>query len=157
LLVLTYSLTGRITGGHKLHEEVDIPAPLDPTPAQKQDKIVAVRSEIINHAYGFVSRGNRAGGLAHIQAHIDDETDKDEAYRWYFNEMLKWENTDAALCFAQTCLHRFLSQQRDTAALKLLSQCYHANPRFRPDKDHAEAVIELAERNGRDDLLKLLC
>ena len=104
----------------------------------------------------FVSRGNRAGGLAHIQLHIEREEHQDAAYNWFFNAMLKWENTDAALFFAQTYLHRLLAQQSDAKVLKLLSQCYYANTSFRPAKDDRAAVLELVQRHGRADLQEFM-
>jgi len=153
---LAYSLTGAVVESAAVVADVSIPDAIEMTADEHEERRTADRMKVANHAYGFVSRGNRAGGLAHIQSFIDGEQDKEEAYNWFFNQMLKWENTDAALLFAQSYLHQLLSQQRDTAALKLLSQSYHANPRFRPAKEDAEAAIELAKRNRRDDLLKFL-
>lgn len=155
-LVLLYSLTGELVSSHRVQEEVDIPPPLAETPSQTEEKLIAERERTVSHAYGFASRGNRAGGLAHIQTHIDDESDRDGAYHWFFNKMLKWEDTDAALFFAQSWLHILLSQERDAEALKVMSQCFHANPRFRLATDDRDAAIELAERQGRTDLLSYL-
>ena len=153
---LLYGMMGAVVGSHKLTDDVHIPAPLDANSIQSREELISERQGIIGHAYGFASRGNRAGGLAHIQSHIDGEPDTDEAYRWFFNEMLKWENSDAALFFAQSYLHRLLLQQREPAALKLLSQCFHANPQFRPASNDHDEAIEIAERHGRSDLLKFL-
>ena len=153
---LLYSLTGAVVGGHRLADEVHIPDPLTATADQTREELLRDRQGIIGHAYGFLSRGNRAGGLAHIQSHIDGENDQDEAYKWFFNEMLKWENSDAALFFAQAYLHRLLLQQNEAAALKLLSQCLHANAQFRPAAADRDDVTEVVERHGRSDLQKLL-
>jgi hypothetical protein len=70
--------------------------------------------------------------------------------------MLKWENSNAALFFAQPYLHRLLLQQSEPATLKLLSQCFHANPQFRPAEEDRDDAIEVAERHGRNDLLRFL-
>ena len=153
---LTYSMTGMVTSRHRLAEQVDIPLPLMATPGQSRAALIKEREKFASHAYGLVSRGNRAGGLAHIQSRIDGEADQDEACHWFFNEMLKWENTDAALFFAQSYLHRLLRQQDDMQALKLLSQCFHFNPRFRPASSDRDAAKALAESHGRKDLLSLL-
>ena len=153
---LLYGMTGSIVGSHRLVDDVHIPAPLQASAIQSRAELINERQSILTHAYGFASRGNRAGGLAHIQAQIDVEADQDEAYQWFFNEMLKWENPDAALFFAQAYLHRLLLQEREPATLKLLSQCFHVNPRFRPAADDRDTVIEIAVRHGRQDLLKQL-
>jgi hypothetical protein len=153
---LLYSMTGMVTGRHRLTEQADIPSPLMATPGQSRLALIKEREKFASHAYGLVSRGNRAGGLAHIQSRIDGEADQDEACHWFFNEMLKWENTDAALFFGQSYLHRLLQQQDDMQALKLLSQCFHFNPRFRPARGDSDAAKALAESHGRNDLLSLL-
>jgi len=153
---LLYSMTGMVTGRHRLTEQVDIPAPLAATAGQSRGALLKERQKIANHAYGFVSRGNRAGGLAHIQSRIDGEVDQDDACHWFFNEMLKWESPDTALFFAQSYLRRLLQQQDDAQALKLLSQCFHFNPRFKPARDDRDAARALAEGHGRRDLLNLL-
>lgn len=153
---LLYGMTGMVTGRHRLADQVDIPLPLMATPGQSRVALIREREKFANHAYGLVSRGNRAGGLTHIQSRIDGEADQDEASHWFFNEMLKWENSDAALFFAQSYLHRLLQQRDDTRALKLLSQCFHVNPRFRPAQDDRDAARALAESYGRKDLLSLL-
>lgn len=154
---LLYGMTGAVVAGHKMTADVHIPAPLAATSIQSREELISERQAIISHAYGFASRGNRAGALAHVQSQIDGEPDTDEAYRWFFNEMLKWENSDAALFFAQPYLHRLLLQRSEPAALKLLSQCFHANPQFRPAEEDRVDAIEVAERHGRNDLLRFLC
>jgi len=151
---LLYSMTGAIAAGHELPSDVYIPPPLAASSVQTRAELVGERQAILTHAYGFASRGNRAGGLAHIQSQIDKEHDPDEAGRWFFNEMLKWENSDAALFFAQGFLHRLLQQGQEIATLKILSQCFHANPKFRPAAEDREELVEVTERHGRTDLLK---
>lgn len=153
---LLYSLTGAVVGAHQFADEVDIPAALSATASESRKVLVGERQGVVSHAYGFVSRGNRAGGIAHIQTYIDGEQDQNEACGWFFNEMLKWENSDAALFFAQTYMHRLLLQQNEAAVLKLLSQCLHANVQFRPGAEDVNDVLEIAERHRRSDLLELL-
>ena len=111
--------------------------------------------QVANHAYGFISRGNRASGLRHIQLHLDDE-DRDDAYAWFFNEMLTWDNSDAALFFAQDYLHRLLETGQSGTALKLITRCLHVDDRFRPHAADRAVVRELAEQFGRDDIAKIL-
>lgn len=153
---LLYSLTGAVVGAHRFTDDVHIPAALPATASQSREVLLGERQGVVSHAYGFVSRGNRAGGLQHIQSHIDGEYDQDEACQWFFNEMLKWENSDAALFFGQSYLHRLLLQQNESAALKLLWQCFHANEQFRPATEDRDDAIEIAKRHGRDDLIRFL-
>ena len=155
-LALMFSLTGAIAERRKLTDEVDIPAPLPVTESENREKLLKQRQRIANHAYGFASRGNRSGGLRHIQAHVDQEADLDDASDWFFNEMLTWDDKDAALAFAQAYLHRLLIERQDHKSLKLISQCFHADPRFRVRQEDREAAVEIAELNGRQDLIRLL-
>lgn len=114
------------------------------------------RSRVLNHAYGFFSRDNRAGALAHIQAAIQNDDDVDGACRWYFNEMLKWESKEAALMLGQSYLTRLLGEQRDVEAVKLISRCLIENPLFRPLANDLDAALAAAARLNRDDLMRAL-
>jgi hypothetical protein len=114
------------------------------------------RRKVLNHAYGFFSRDNRAGAMTHIQSAIENEPDIDDAYGWYFNEMLTWESHDAALLLAQYRLTRLLDEERDVEAVKLMSRCLLENPRFRPLTNDLEAALEVATRMKRDDLARAL-
>ena len=73
--------------------------------------------------------------------------------QWFFEEMMRWENTDAALFFGQECLAHFLHHDLDAMALKLLSSCIHENPAWRPRPEDRQHAVELAEKYSRDDLL----
>jgi hypothetical protein len=116
------------------------------------DDLSRSRQHVLNHAYGFFSRGNRSGAMAHIQGALECESDVDGAYRWYFDEMLKWESRDGALLLAQTNLTRLLHEKRDVEAVKLISRCLLENPRFRPLPADMEAALDAAARLDRDDL-----
>jgi hypothetical protein len=120
------------------------------------DDLTRSRQRMLNHAYGFFSRGNRAGAMAHVQSAIQGESDIDDAYHWYFNEMLKWQPKDGALLLAQANLTRLLHEQRDVEAVKLISRCLLENPRFRPSPDDLDAALGAAARLDRDDLAKEL-
>lgn len=120
------------------------------------DDLSRSRQRILNHAYGFFSRGNSSGAMAHVQSALENESDIDGAYRWYFDEMLEWESKDGALLLAQANLTRLLDEQRDVEVVKLISRCLIENPRFRPLPDDLDAAIDAAARLGRDDLEKAL-
>jgi len=144
-----------------LHENfaairVDLPLAREPDAEQLDAELTRDRTKALNHAYGFVSRGNREGGLQYLYRWIENEIDVNEAYRWFFVQMLKWESTDAALFFAQTYLTRLLLEQRDDEALKLMSRCLFENKRFKPLAKDRDAALAAAERQGNDDLIKQL-
>jgi hypothetical protein len=155
-LFLLYSYTGSITARNKISEQVDIALPLPVTAEDIHKTLISDREKVANHAYGFASRGNREGAFEHIEAHVSGEDDPDDARTWFFNKMMTWDDRDIALFYAQISLHHFLVESQDALALKLMSQCLHQNPQFRPQRDDREAALELAQRYGRDDLIKQL-
>ena len=67
-----------------------------------------------------------------------------------------WETREPALFFAQECLAHFLHHEQDAMALKLMSRCFHEQPRWKPRREDRDHAIALAERYGREDLLKSL-
>jgi hypothetical protein len=120
------------------------------------DDLSRSRQRVLNHAYGFFSRGNTSGAIAHVQSALENESDIDGAYRWYFDEMLEWESKDGALLLAQANLTRLLDEKRDVEVVKLISRCLIENPRFRPLPGDLDAAMDAATRLGRDDLEKAL-
>jgi hypothetical protein len=151
-----FTLTGSV-----LHEKiaairVDLPLAREPATEQLDAELTRDRTKALNHAYGFVSRGNRAGGLQYLYRWIENEVYIDAAYRWFFEQMLKWESTEAALVFAQTYLSRLLKQRREIEALKLMNRCLFENKRFKPLPEDMGAALAAAERQGNDDLIKHL-
>ena len=154
--VLLFTFTGAVLYANRIVPQVDLPDPLEPDEAVLHDRLVDERKKIANHAYGFVSRGNRRGGLDHIRNWIDQEDDREDATRWFFNEMLTWESTDAALFFAQGWINRLLAESRDVEALKLVQRCLLENPQFRPLGEDRDKVIELATEANHVDLLRQL-
>jgi len=114
------------------------------------------RQRVADHAYGFISRGNRDGGFAHIMDWIKSEQDISAAATWFFNEMMSWESKDAALIYGQTCFAHFLHHEEDRRALKLMSSCLHQDSRWKPATEDRQHALELAERYGREDLVRLL-
>ncbi len=111
---------------------------------------------MLTHAYGFISRDNRAGDMAHVRHALGAESFSDDAWRWYFAEMLKWESKEAALMLAQEYLAQLLHEQRDVEAVKLMSRCLLEDGRFRPSPDAREAARKVAEKLGRKDLIRNL-
>ncbi len=155
-IVLLFSMTGAVLHAKNVAIQVNIPDPVDPTAEELAQDLLKERQEVANHAYGFISRGNRAGGFAHIRQWVEKEANVLEAFQWFFDEMMKWGNRDPALFFAQEYIHFLLACRLDDEALKLLARCLHESPRWRPLPEDKGKVMELAERNDREDLVELL-
>jgi hypothetical protein len=100
-LFLLCSLTGDVMHRNGMQLDIDIPDAIGIDQSSLERKLQGDRQAIANHAYGFISRGNRDGGLKHIRDRIDAEADVDDAWQWFFDEMMRWESTDAVLYFAQ--------------------------------------------------------
>jgi hypothetical protein len=156
IFFLMFTLTGAVLSANEIAAQVGIEAPLEKSPETLQGDLLAERQRIANHAYGFISRGNRDGGFNHIRQWLASETDLDGAVLWFFNEMMRWEKKDPALFFGQECLAHFLHHERDAMALKLVSRCLHEDPQWLPKSEDRQHAIELAQRFGRDDLLRSL-
>ena len=152
--ILLFTMTGAVMHAHDAMQEVDIELPLEPTESELQADLQVARSRVANHAYGFISRGNRAGGFAHIRQRLEEETERGAAYAWFFREMLKWEDKVPALFFAQDYLRQLLGWNLDREALKLISRCLHENADWLPGQAERGAVRALIERHGRDDLAR---
>lgn len=155
-LFLLFTLTGAVLHANGVRSLIGIPDPVD-----VDDDVVASsqtkrRQQVLTHAYGFFSRNNRAGGLAHIQSAAQEETDPDDAYLWYFRQMLEWESQESALLLGQAYLSRLLEQEQDLEALKLMTCCVRVDPAFRPLPEDRPAAFATAERFRREDLLKHL-
>jgi len=151
--VLLFTMTGAVLRAHDVVSEIDIELPLEPDESELHDNLIGERQRVANHAYGFISRGNREGGFAHIHQWLQTESNRDEAYQWFFQEMLKWESRVPALFFAQEFLRQLLRWNMDREALKLISRCLHEDPQWRPQQDDRAEVRELLDRHGREDLL----
>ena len=153
---LLCTLAGAILQGRDVAFQIRIPDPIEAGAEDASAGREAARRKVLNHAYGFASRGNLDGGLAHLRASLGDDPEPAEARRWYFERMLQWEAKTCALVFAQEYLAWLLVQEREVEALKLLTRCFLVDPAFRPLPDDCDAVAEVARRFHRDDLLRNL-
>lgn len=153
-VILMFSLTGAVLRTRDIAVQVEIPAAQEKGPDILAGELDAERQRVATHAYGFVSRGNRTGGLAHIRRWIETETDTDAACRWFFQTMLKWESTDAALFFAQDYFAHLLSGDNDVDALKLIARCLHEDAHWKPFARDRDAALQLAKKYRRNDLLE---
>lgn len=153
VMFLAFTLTGEVVRRSGVSGEVSIGEKPGNSESVYRDEMTMDRQKIADHAYGFISRGNRDGGFRHIRQWIAKDPDPDDAVQWFFDEMLRWEKCDAALFFGQECLAHFLHHDLDAMALKLMSRCLHENPAWRPKTEDRPHAIELAKRYSREDLL----
>lgn len=156
LLFAFYTLVGGIVRPHRLHEQVDIHRPVEPGKEQLAARLMSERAAVLNHAYGLVSRGNRNGGLRHVRDWIERDPDPGAAWRWFFEQMLRWEVTDAALHFGQQYLGLLLRSGDQVAAVKLIARCRLENEAFKPLPDDRELARQAAEHCGAGELVRTL-
>jgi len=155
-VVLMFTLTGGVLRTKGVAFDLSIEPSLEASVDEIAGDLQKEREKVASHAYGFISRGNREGGFAHIMDWIEEEPDVHEASAWFFNAMMRWESKDAALFYAQIYIAHLLHHDEDTKVLKLLSVCLHENPRWKPKSEDRQHVLDLAEKYRRDDLLKSL-
>ena len=132
LLAVFFGVVGAVTRGAGLIDDVELPAGRVTDAEEELAARLSDRKRVIDHAYAFVSRGNRAGGLEHIYASLRDDPDPDAAWRWYQEEMLRWEDPYPGLLLAQQHLGRLLDNGDQVGAVKLMLRCRHIDTRFRP-------------------------
>lgn len=156
LLFAFFALMGGLIQPLQLDREIDIPLPAEPDAKQLSEDLEKQRIKVLNHAYGFVSRGNRAGGLQHIHAWLAEDPQPATGWPWFVNQMLRWEVNEAALPFAQQYLGRLLHNGEQVAAMKLLMRCRLVNEAFRPLPEDCELALEAAEACQHDELISFL-
>jgi len=158
-LFLTFSffaLTGSLIEPYDLFGEVDIPAPLEKTVAEVSSDIEKERVATLAHAYGFISRDNREGGFKHLFAEIGKDPDPVAAWAWYFDNMLRWEQQQHALFFAQHYIHDMLTHGERIPALKVILRCRLIDEQFKPLDEDLPAAVEAAENSGNIELAAVL-
>jgi hypothetical protein len=130
----------------------------DPVPETEaiDEKLLRERAKVLSHAYGFISRDNRAGGFRHIRDWLQQDPAPHNAWDWFFRQMLHWETKEPALEFAQIYLTRLLQDGDYVAAVKVMLRCRLEHETFLPLADDRELARAAAEYCGNDDLLKAL-
>ena len=156
LVTAFFAVIGAVTRNADLIEDVEIPDSAEPDAekvlgAQEGDRIKA-----LNHAYGFISRGNRDGGMRHIYDWLTEDPDPGSAWPWFLEEMLRWEDNYPGLLLAQQYVGRLLEHGDKVSAVKLILRCRMLNERFRPLSADLDKAIEAAEFCQNLDLAKAL-
>ncbi len=137
--------------------EVDFETSADAEPDKAFEQLDRKRVAALNHAYGFASRNNVDDALEHIQKWIrQDDPYPGDAWPWFFDAMLKWEDTYPALRLAQDYLDLLLQSGDTRGAVKLLLRCKYANEDFRPHAASRDAAIAAAESAGQIELVDWL-
>ncbi len=151
-----FSLVGSLIESHGLIQEIDIPEPLGQTVAEADEQLEKARTKDLNHAYGFISRDNRAGGFRHLFARIDEDPDPVGAWAWYFNRMLAWEDPVHALFFAQHYVQDMLRHGETLPAVKVMMRCRLVDERWKPLREDLDAAVEAAESCENSELATVL-
>jgi hypothetical protein len=151
-----FSLVGSLIEPYGLMKEVDIPAPLEKSADETDIELEKARTHALNHAYGFISRDNRAGGFEHIFDQIEHDPDPVAAWAWFFGRMLAWEDRNHALFFAQHYVHDMLSHGENVPAVKVIMRCRLIDECFKPLREDLPAAVAAAESIGNIELAVVL-
>ncbi len=147
-----YAVVGGMVRPFELFDEVQL-ATVEPTVEKKILDLVKSRTEVLNHAYGLASRGNFPGALDHISGWLEtDEPYPGDGWPWFFDAMLKWEDSFPALKLAQRYLDVLLAAGEDRAAAKLMLRCRHLSDQFRPSTASKDRALEAAQTFGNPEL-----
>lgn len=140
-------------------------AGFDPVPAgnagRDRGRVVAddvrkARQQALNHAYGFISRGNREGGLLHLLEWLETDPDPVSGSNWCFEQMLCWEDSAPAMLFAEQILHDHLAFGEQLPAVKLMLRCRLVDEGFRPREEDVPAAIAACKASNNDELAAIL-
>jgi len=156
LISSVFSVIGSLIEPYGLMENVSIPDSLEPDDDAIAGDLEKARTEVLTHAYGFVSRGNREGGFKHIMDWIVKDPDVAAAWAWFFDHMMGWEQNEHALFFAQHYIHDMLQHGEKIPALKVIMRCRLVNEQFRPLREDMPAAIAAAESSGNIELATVL-
>ncbi len=151
-----HALLGGVLRINRLIEDVSIPDPVDVDEDTRVLQTQQMRNQVLSHAYGLISRGNRDAGMEHIYQALDIDAEPDDAWRYYQDQMLRWENSYPALLFAQQHLHRLLAFEDQAGALKLITRARFANAEFKPLRADVPKALSFAEQAGNQELVNYL-
>ena len=156
LIFSLHAVIGSIMAPHDIFEDVHIPEAAEDGADEIAAQTEKTRIAALSHAYGFVSRGNRDGGFRHIFDVIEKDPDTVAAWAWFFDRMMRWEQNEHALFFAQHYIHDMLQHGEKIPALKVIIRCRLVNEQFKPLREDMAAVIEAAESSGNIELAAVL-
>jgi len=150
------ALTGALIQPFNLISDVSIPDAIEKDEQTIAGDIEMTRSLALSHAYGFISRDNRAGGFSHIMDEIKKDPDPAGAWAWYFSRMLSWENKQHAMFFGQHHVADMLDHGEDIPALKAIMRCRLIDEAFKPFPEDVARAISVAEKHRNIELAAVL-
>jgi len=156
IVFLLFTFTGAVVAATGANAMISIPEPLELTVDEIESRTTQERANTLSHAYGFISRNDRAGGFKHLQTYIDVAPDAGIEYRWFLDQMFEWESKDHALFFAQRYLSFLLDTDQAVEAMKLIARCRLENARFRPLAEDRERALAVAQRMQNDEMVQAL-
>lgn len=156
LVFAGFAITGGLARPFELEAEVPIPEPQQPDAAAIRAGVGKARRQVLDHAYALSSRGNRAGGLAHIEAWLARDPEPGTAPAWFIEQMLRWENPEAGLALARRRLGRLLAGGREVEAVKLMLRARLVDEGFRPFPEDRARAVAAAERCQHEELASFL-
>lgn len=150
------AVTGTLIEPFGLIDDVSIPDSLEPGDDEMKGNLEVARTAVLTHAYSFISRDNRDGGFRHITDWISEETDVVAAWAWFFDNMLRWEQKQHGLFFAQHYIHDLFKHGEYLPAVKIIMRCRLIDDQFRPFREDMPTAIEAAESSGNIELEAVL-
>lgn len=156
LIFAFYGVSGAMLKQEGLVDDVELPDPVEPDAEKQIANLEKERTSVLNHAYGFASRGNRDGALIHIGNWLSKDPDPQAAWSWFFDQMLRWEQQDHALFFAQAYISDLLAHGDDVMAVKVILRGRLVSERFRPASKDLPQAIEAALACGNEELAGVL-
>ncbi|MGI9199673.1 MAG: hypothetical protein ACR2QL_01340 [Woeseiaceae bacterium] len=151
-----FALFGGLVRSLKLEREIEIPIPASIDAERDQELHLINRTAVLNHAYGIVSRGNRVKGLEHIFQALRDDPYEEAGWAWFLENMLRWENPDAGLAFAQHYVHELLRYGDNVKAVKVMMRCRLINAAFKPLAEDIDLAVHAAEQCHNNELASFL-
>ena len=156
MLLVTFGLIGAVLRPHEVVDDIGVEAVEAGGEEIRKSFSDKERSKSLGHAYGFASRNNLTGALDHLVSAIESDRESDEAWGWYFENMLKWENSFPAMKFAQLYLSYLIGEQRTVDVAKITMRCRIIDDRFKPKTEDLPAVIAALEACGNPELARQL-
>jgi hypothetical protein len=156
LIFAAFAVFGGMVRPLQLQRELDVPMPVSVEKEIESDRHLLQRTMVLNHAYAIISRGHRAQGLEHIYKVLADDPDDEAGWAWFFDNMLGWENPEAALAFAQQYVHELLRYGENVKAVKIMMRCRMINPAFKPLFEDLQLAAAAAEECHNEELASFL-